>query len=136
MPVVVGWFFVRHRLSLRCRTSVSQKLPQQRKASITKFYADAGRFMKIGKYPRSLVANMDETPAFFDMVLNKSICKTGTRECVVRTSGGEKKHVTIVLSTLSADGNMVPLMLIFKGKTEKTIEKLRIPEGFVVKTQA
>ena len=83
--------------------------------------------MRIGKYPRSsLVANMDETLVFFDMVPAKSICKTGTRECVVSTSGSEKKYV-IVLSAV-ADGIMLPPMLIFIGKTEKTIQKLRIPE--------
>ena len=91
-------FFERHRLSLRNRTSVSQKLPRQLEGVLTKFYEDAGRFMRIGKYPRSLVENMDETPAFFDMVPSKSICKTGSKECIVRTSGCEKKHVTIVLS--------------------------------------
>ena len=30
---------------------------------------------------------------------------------------------------------MLPPMLIFKGKTDKTMKKLRIPEGFIVKTQ-
>ena len=30
---------------------------------------------------------------------------------------------------------MLPPMLIFKGKTDKTIKKLRIPEGFIFKTQ-
>ena len=30
---------------------------------------------------------------------------------------------------------MLPPMLIFKGKTDKTIKKLRTPEGFIVKTQ-
>ena len=45
-----------------------------------------------------------------------------------------KKHVTVVLSA-TADGTMLPPMLIFKGKTDKTIKKLRIPEGFIVKTQ-
>ena len=77
---------------------------------------------------------MDETPVFFDMIPTKSICKTGSRECIVRTSGSEKKHVTVVLSAI-ADGTMLPPMLIFKGKTDKTIKKLRIPEGFIVKTQ-
>ena len=132
-----GWvakFFQRNRLSLHSRTSVSQKLPRQLEESISKFYADAGRFMRIGKYPRSLVGNMDETPAFFDMVPTKSICKIGSRECVVRTSGNDKKHITIVLSA-AADGTLLPPMLIFKGKTERTIGKLRVPEGFVVKTQ-
>ena len=132
-----GWvekIFARHRLSLLSRTSVSQKLPKQLDGSITKFYEDAGRYMRIGKYPRSLVANMDETPAFFDMIPAKSICKTGSRECIVRTSGSEKKHVAVVLSA-TADGTMLPPMLIFKGKTDKTIKKLRIPKGFIVKTQ-
>ena len=132
-----GWvekFFARHRVSLLSQTSVSQKLPKQLKGSITKFYEDTGRYMRIGKYPRSLVANMGETPAFFDMIPAKSICKTGSRECIVRTSGSEKKHVTVVLSA-ATDGTMLPPMLIFKGKTDKTIKKLRIPEGFIVKTQ-
>lgn len=132
-----GWvakFFQRNRLSLHSRTSVSQKLPRHLEESISKFYADAGRFMRIGKYPRSLVGNMDETPAFFDMVPTKSICKIGSRECVVRTSGNDKKHITIILSA-AADGTLLPPMLIFKGKTERTIGKLRVPEGFVVKTQ-
>ena len=85
-----GWvekFFARHRLSLRNRTSVSQKLPQQLEGVFTKFYKDAGHFMRIGKYPRSLVGNRDEMPAFFDMVPFKSICKTGSKECIARTSG-------------------------------------------------
>ena len=127
-------FFARHRLSLLSRTSVRQKLPKQLEGLITKFYEDAGRYMRIGKYPRSLVVNMDETPALFDMIPVKSICKTGSRECIVRTSGSEKKHVTVVLSA-AADGTMLPPMLIFKGKADKTIKKLRIPEGFIVKTQ-
>ena len=133
-----GWvekFFAQYRLSLRNRTSVSQKLPRQLEGVLTKFYEDAGHFMRIGKHPRFLVGNMDETPAFFDMVPSKSICKTGSKECIVRTSGCEKKHVTIVLS-VTADGKMLPPMIIFKGKTTKTIEKLRVPNRFIVKNQA
>ena len=43
----------------------------------------AGRYMRIGKYPRSLIGNMDETSAFFDMISAKSICKTGSKEGIV-----------------------------------------------------
>ena len=131
-----GWveeFFSRHRLSLRNRISVSQKLPQQLEGCLTKFYEDAGRYIRIGKYPRSLIGNMDETPAFFGMI-PKSICNTGSKECVVRSSGCEKKYVTVALSA-SAYSKMLPTMIIFKGTTEKTIQKLRVPEGFVIKTQ-
>ena len=90
--------------------------------------------MRIGKYPRSLKGNVDETPAFFNIIPAKSIYKTGSKECVVRTSGSEKKHVTIVLST-TTDGKMLLPMIIFKGTIEKTIQKLRVPQRFVVKMQ-
>ena len=73
--------------------------------------------MRIGKYPPSLVGNMDETPAFFDMVPSKC-----------------KKHLTVVLSA-TGDGKMLPSMIIFKGKTDRTISDLNIPVGFIVKTQ-
>ena len=70
-----GWvekFFIPHKLSLLSRTAVSQKLPRQLEGAITTFFEDAARFMRIGKYPRSLVGNMGETPAIFDMVPAKS----------------------------------------------------------------
>ena len=89
-----GWvrkFFNRHKLALRSRTSISQKLSEQLEDVLSKFYEDAARFMRIGKYPLSLIRNMDETPAFFDMVPSKRISKKGEKECVVRSSGSEKK---------------------------------------------
>ena len=91
--------------------------------------------MRIGKYPRSLVADKDETPAFFVMIPAKSICKTGSRECIIRTSGSEKNMLLLHFLLPTANGNMLPPMLIFKGTTDKAIKKLRIPEGFIVKTQ-
>ena len=132
-----GWidkFFSRHKLYLRSRTSVSQKLPSQLESVLTKFYVDAAKFMRIRKYPLSLVGNMDETPAFFDMVPLKRIAAKGTKECVVRTSGREKKHLTVVLSA-TGDGKMLPPMIIFKRKTDRTISDLNIPAGFILKTQ-
>ena len=79
-----------HKLSLRSRISVNQKLLGQVESVLTKFYADEAKLMRIGKYPLSLLGNMDVTPAFFDMVSSKCIVAKGTKECVVRTSGGEK----------------------------------------------
>ena len=132
-----GWvekFFSRHRLSLLSRTSVSQKLPKQLEGSITKFCEDAGRYMRIGKYPRSLVANMDETPAFFRHDTRKEYLQNWLKGMYRADIWQRKKHVTVVLSA-TANKTMLPPMLIFKGKTDKTIKKLRIPEGFIVKTQ-
>ena len=132
-----GWmtkFLSRNKFTLRNRTSVCQKLPAQLEKALTQFYADAAKFMRIGKYPPSLVGNMDETPAFFDMVPSKCISRKGSKECVVRTTGCEKKHLTVVLSA-TGDGKMLPPMIIFKGKTDKTIKDLDVPVGFVIRTQ-
>ena len=46
----------------------------------------------------------------------------------------KKKHLTVVLSA-TGDGKMLPPMIIFKGKTDRTISNLNIPAGFIVKTQ-
>ena len=73
-----GWvqkFFGRHKMLLRAHTSISQKLPKQLENVLSKFYKDAVHFMCIGKYPLSLVGNMDETPVFFDMVPAKCFGK-------------------------------------------------------------
>ena len=132
-----GWvkkFFYRHRLLIGSRTSVRQNLPQQLEGYLTKFYEDAGRYMRIGEYPHSLIWNMDETPAFFDMIPLKVFVKTGSKECVIWSNGCEKKHVTVVLPA-TADGKVLPPMIIFKGSSEKTTQKLRVPAGFVIKTQ-
>ena len=48
--------------------------------------------------------------------------------------GSEKKYLLAVLS-ITADGQMLPLIIIFKGKTEQTIRDLNINPGFIVKIQ-
>ena len=52
---------------------------------------------------------------------------------MVRSSGSEKKHLTVLLSA-TAYGQMLPPMIIFRGKTDQTIRNLIIPPGFIVKT--
>ena len=87
---LVRKFFNRHKLALRVRTSFSQKLPKQLEGVLSKFYEDAASFMRIGKYPLSLVGNLDETPAFCDMVQSIYTSKKGERKCMVRYSGSGK----------------------------------------------
>ena len=72
--------------------------------------------------------------AFFDMGPAKCISKKGERECVVRSSGSKKKHLTVALSA-TADGQMLPPVIILKEKNEQTIRDLNIPPCFIVKTQ-
>ena len=81
---------------------------------LSKFYEDAARFMRIGKYPLSLVGNMYETPSFSDMITSQCVTKTGLRECI-RSSRRQKKLLMVVLSP-TTDGQLLPPMVIFKKK--------------------
>ena len=64
---------------------------------------------------------MDETPVYFDMVPSKTVNKKGAKTMKVRTTGSEKKRITAV-PACTASGEMLKSMLIFKGKTGRSIK--------------
>ena len=52
---------------------------------------------------------------YFDMVPDRTVSKRGAREVRVRSSGAEKRRLTVVL-TCTASGEVLPALTIFKGK--------------------
>ena len=85
-----GWlhkFMLRNGLSLRSRTSVSQKLPPQLERKIEYFLNEVPIFRTNHNYPYDLIINMDQTPMYFDMVPERTISKKGVKEVRVRSSG-------------------------------------------------
>ena len=75
---------------------------------------------------------MDETPAYFDMVPNKTLDSKGGKTIGIRTTGAEKKHLTVVLAC-SADGGLLSTMVIFRGK--RVIKDVKPPDGIIVTNQ-
>ncbi len=101
----------------------------------------------------AFIGNMDETPVYFDLVPNKVVDRVGVRSCIVRTTGAEKRHITVAL-TVTANGEMLPPFIIFKGKRQPrlqvcdavtqqywflfellTIFSMQVPEGVIVRVQ-
>jgi len=74
---------------------------------------------------------MDETPVYFDIVPGKTVDQVGTKSVCVRTTGSEKRHITVVLA-VTASGDVISPMIIFKGKREL---KLKCPKGWIVAVQ-
>jgi len=74
---------------------------------------------------------MDETPVYFDLVPGNTISQTGVKSVRIRSTGAEKRHITAVLA-VSAAGNVLPPMVIFKGKREL---KLNVPKDWIVCVQ-
>ena len=119
-----GWlqkFLKRHSLSLRRTTSIQQKLPADLEKKLERFMQDVKALREIHQFPDNLIINMDETPIYFDMPKAHTIAKTGAREVRVRGTKGGKKRVTFVV-TCSAAGQMLKPMVVFKGKTARSLK--------------
>ena len=41
---------------------------------------------------------MDETPDYFDMVSSRTLDKNGEKTINIRTTGAEKRHLTVVIA--------------------------------------
>ncbi len=114
-----GWarkFIRRHSLELRARTSVAQKLPGDLEDKVSAFQEEVKTERQKHDFPKELIGNMDETPLYFDMVPSRTIEKKGAKEVRVRSTGAEKRRVTVVLAC-TASGKTLPPMIIFKGKS-------------------
>ncbi len=129
-----GWlekFFIRHGLTLRSRTSISQKLPAQLENKLESFLNEVRILRTCHSYSPDMIINMDETPMYFDMLPEHTVSKKGVKEVRVRSSGAEKKRLTVVL-TCAGDGLTFPALAIFKGKRKL---KFRCPEDVHVTVQ-
>ena len=69
----------------------------------------------------AFIGNMDETPVYFDLVPNKVVDRVGVKSCIVKTTGAEKRRITVTL-TVTANGEMLPPFIIFKGKRQPQVE--------------
>ena len=58
------------------------------------------------KYPDSMIVNIDETPMYFDMTTNKIINQKSANAVSVRSTGAEKRRLTVVLAA-TGDGQML-----------------------------
>ena len=96
-----GWahkFMKRHKLVLRARTSMAQKLPGDLENRIVSFYSSVRKTRLSNDFPVHFIGNMDETPVYFDTVPGKTLHTCGAKTIKVRTTGAEKRHLTVVLS--------------------------------------
>ena len=126
-----GWytrFLDRHDLALRQRTKIVQKLPTDYERKIVNFQKYVIQRRREVDYPLYRIGNMDETPMCFNMPSTQIIHKKGEKTVMIKTTGHEKTHFTVVL-TCMAHGGKLPPMVIFKRKTPPKDE---FPSGGVV----
>ena len=128
-----GWmtrFMNRNSFTVSHHTSLSQKLPADLEIRLAAFYMHL-RELRTSKEldEDTLIINMDEVPKVFDTVPSRTLNKKGEKDVRVWTSGGEKKRYKAILA-VSAAGQFLPTMVIFKGKCDP--KEVDIPQGWVV----
>ena len=115
-------------LSLRLRTKIAQKLPAALDEKIFNFQRFIIKNRKITDFHLARIGNMDETPMCFDMPHSSTLHKKGEKTVLLRTTGHDKDHFTVVLAC-TADGGKLPPMVIFR---RKTFPKDKFTSGVVI----
>ena len=111
-----GWFqkfCKRHYFSLRRSSTLNQTDPEDLDEKVVRFLLHF-RKMK-DRFPGAPVWGCDETPVFFDTPHNQTMEKVGAKEVRIRSTGGDKKMVTVMLLGCS-DGSKARPTIVFKGK--------------------
>ncbi|KAF4798800.1 hypothetical protein TURU_060639 [Turdus rufiventris] len=96
-------FMKRQQLSIRTRTTVSQRLPADYEEKVAMFRSYCKSKIAENNIQAKHIINMDEVPLTFDMPLTRTVERTGTPTVPVRTTGNEKSSFTVVLG-FSSDG--------------------------------
>ena len=121
-------FMKRRCLVIRQKTKVAQRLPHEFEEKIMSFQRMMIRMRQENEYEMQHIGNMDETPMNFDMPPSRTVHPVGEKTILIKTTGNEKNHFTVVLCCL-ADGTKLKPMIIFK---RKTMPKEDIPPGVLV----
>ena len=127
-----GWvqkFMTRNNLTLRAKTSQSQKLPDTYDTDVRSFRDFISRNRR--RLEPDFIMNMDETPFYFDNVPSKTVDIVGSKSVRVLTTGSDKKRCTVVLG-ISDCGVFLRTMVIFKGKRKLNLVH---PDSIIVRVQ-
>jgi hypothetical protein len=119
-------------LALRRRTATCQKLPKDFEQKLLNHQRYITKLRKTGKFLMGQMANADETAIYLDMSPNYTLEKKGVKEVLLKTTGCEKLHLTVMLAA-TADGRKLPPFLILKRKTLPKSEAF--PKDVIVRAQ-
>ena len=110
-----GWLrnlFVRHNITLKCRTTVGQKVPETVIPKLMNFIIFVRSFILRQRYELSHIGAMDETPVWLDMPAETTVDFVGMKSIPIKITGHEKSRFTVCLAA-KANGIKLPPFLVF-----------------------
>lgn len=129
-----GWcekFMKREGLTLRRRTTICQKLPNDFEEKLINFQRYVINLRRLHQYPLNQIVNADETAVYFDMPRNYTIQSRGEKEVAIKTTGYEKLRITVMLSVTGDGGKLNPYVIL----NRKTVPKLIFNKNVTVRAQ-
>ena len=113
-----GWvdkFLKRNNLTIRKRTTASQKTPDQLIPKLVSFVLHIRALRLRFDYPLPSIGAMDETAVWVDMLAETTVESVGSKSVGIKTTGNQKSKFTICL-TAKANGVKLSPFVVFKGK--------------------
>ena len=125
-------FMERSGFSIRRRTTIAQRLPQDYEEKLIKFQRYVIAQRKKHDFELKYIGNADQTPLTFDIVTNSTVSEKGVKSVSILTTGHEKDRFTVMLACLG-DGTKLPPYVIFKRKTLP--KNANFPKEVIVRCQ-
>ena len=94
----------------------------------SRFLHEISRKVLLHSIPDGLIINADETPPKFVATDNIAMTAKGQKH-ISRAGSNDKRSITLTVCE-SLDGKILPLQLIYKGKTQKLLPNVNFPDGF------
>jgi len=127
-PSWIFKFMKRQNLSVRARTTVGQKLPDDWEQKTMNFREFVEKEIRTNQILLDDVVNMDEVPMTFDIAPTRSVAPTGVKAVAVTAIGHKRNNFTVVLAC-TGNGAKLKTMIIFK---RVTMPREKLSNGVVV----
>jgi hypothetical protein len=119
-------FVMRHDYVYRAKTNESTRAPEDVYAEATEFISLYRPSLVGGHRHKRWILNMDQTPLYFSYHQSKTLALRGTKTIHVRKTTDDTRRATAAL-TITASGESLPPMIIFKGSPKGRIVKKELP---------
>ena len=117
--------FVKRKSTTKVKVSVKdlEELKEQ-------FLLDIKAIVDLEDIPRDLILNWDQTAINYVPVSNWTMAKQGSKK--VKIAGvDDKRQITVVLAG-SLTGELLPLQLVYQGKTKQCLPKVKFPDDWLI----
>ena len=94
------------------------------------FLLDIEAIVDLEDIPHELILNWDQTAINYLPISNWTIARQGSKK--VKIAGvDDKRQITVALAG-SLTGELLPLQLVYQGKTKQCLPKIKFPEYWLI----